>query len=211
MRKYTCSDNQLLADANKMLENLIGDLNEFTVYDKFLNTDKRASLELAVTEASAMPSDWSVQKNIKVYTGDVNDIMKESVRVVDRIRYFAERAFKGSPILDRFNFSRYMEAQSSQTDFPAYLRELHKLTQEQKATLTARGIEEELLDQPGQLADAIAAADTKQETKKDTRTTTTSERVEKFNKVYDIMLEFSLAAKKVYKDNPQKKAWYKLP
>lgn len=212
MRDYSCSNDDLIAEANNFLENLETDLPDFTAYDPRLDAAHVAAFSQTIQAALGTPSDRVVRQMIEQSTGSLLALMKSAVDKVGRIRYFAEDIFKDSPlILNQFNFKRFSQIRNSQAAFPQYLRELHAAAQEHKAPLTAAGLEEEIIDSLLESANLIAEADAVQEAKKDDQPVITAERQAKYNEVYAYMVAFNKAAKQIYKNQPAKRKLYKLP
>lgn len=212
MRKYQVSDSKFLEHADVVNDHLKTDLPDFTKFDSDLDETKRTSLEAYIGEAKEVSSDRVVQGVLKNQTQSLESAMAEARTICGDVFYFAEKKFANNPaVMSEFGLKEFQKINKSQSGLSLFMIQLAKVIGKYRDDLLAMKATPELLDSVKPMSEKISSDNVTQENLKGNRPLSTLERKEKLNAVYDILLEFNKASKKVYAKDPIKLARYFMP
>ena len=105
----------------------------------------------------------------------------------------------------------YTKARGIQSEMVLFMHELATTVEKYKTELMDAGLKESVITSIKPAAEALEKTNITQKTGKDNRSAKTEDRIELLNSMYDILAEFSEAAKIVFAKDPVKKERYILP
>lgn len=211
-RKQHVADALLLEFTGKEIENLKEDLPAFTAYDSDLNQEKADELEEKYTQALTFGSDHAELGVLRGLTEKMSKELKKCISIFKDVRYFALKKFRNSPsTLKELCLDKYSKALNTQVEMVKFMYEVDNGVQKYKADLMAAGLKETIINSIKPAAVALEKSNLNQETGKGGRTEKAEDRVELMNQIYDILVEFSDASRRVFEDDPLKRSRYVLP
>lgn len=212
IRKSHVADAILLEFTGKMLEYLPKDLPRFTAYDPDLNNEKVTLLRNAYLNALSYGTDQTEVGILQGLTEKVSGELRSCISIFKDVRYFARKKFSHSPaILKELCLDKYEKARKSQPEMVVFMYELEKAVQKYKTDLLSAGLKETAINSIGPAAVALEKSNVGQESGKKGRNVKTEDRVILINKLYDLLLEFSDASRRVFEGDPLSRSRYVLP
>ena len=211
-RKAHVPDAVLLEFAGRELEFLPVDLPAFTSFDPDLNEQKVTQLKAVYTEALIYGSDHNEMGVLRGLTEKMSQEVKNCISIFKDVRYFARKKFGDSPAtLKELCLDKYEKARKTQPEMVVFMYELDKAVQKYKVELTAAGLKESVINSIKPAAAALEKSNLVQESGKGGRMIKTEDRIVLMNRIYDILLEFSEASRRVFENDPLKRSRYVLP
>ena len=211
-RKAHVPDAVLLEFSGKVLEYLKADLPVFTAFDPDLNEQKIARLNAVYTEALIYGSDHNEIGVLRGLTEKLSQEVKSCISIFKDVRYFARKKFGNSPAtLKELCLDKYEKARKTQPEMVVFMYELDKAVQKYKVDLMAAGLKETVINSIKPAAAALEKSNLVQESGKGGRMVKTEDRIVLMNRIYDILLEFSEASRRVFENDPLKRSRYVLP
>ncbi len=211
-RKAHVADAILFEFTGKELEYLATDLPVFTAYDPDLNDTKVDELQDLYTQALTFGSDHTELGVLRGLTEKMSKEVKNCISIFKDVRYFARKRFRNSPaILKEFGLDKYSKALNSQPEMVKFMYEVDTAVQKYKADLIAAGLKEAVITSVKTAAVALEKSNLTQESGKGERTEKAGGRIELMNQIYDILVEFSEASRRVFENDPLKRSRYVLP
>lgn len=212
IRKYNVSDDVLIEHAGRTLGNLDEDLQTFGNFDPDLNLEKKNKLSTCYDDALCFGTDRSERSKIKQETDKVIAAMGTCNKLVVEVRYFARKAFKSKPaVLRQFGLNEYSKVRKSQSKMVLFMHEFVETVNIYKSELLAANLKESVVEALKPATKTLTAINTTQENTKDKRIVKTADRKSLFNKLYDILLEFSDAAEHVFINDQERRSRYAMP
>lgn len=211
-RKAHVADAVLLEFAGKEIEYLKADLPAFTAFDPDLNEQKVNQLNGIYTEALMYGSDHNEMGVLKGLTEKMSQEVKNCITIFKDVRYFARKKFGDSPAtLKELCLDKYEKARKTQSEMVVFMYEVDKAVQKYKAGLMSAGLKETVINSIKPAAAALEKSNVVQESGKGNRMQKTGDRISIMNGIYDILVEFSDAARRVFENDPIKRSRYVLP
>ncbi len=211
-RKAHVSDATLIEFAGKEIDFLPKDLSKFTFFDPDLNQQKLDLLKTTYESALTYGTDKTQLGVLRGLTENLSAEFKNCISIFKDIRYFALKKFINSPAtLKELGLNSYRIARISQPDMVLFMYELANTAEKYKTQLMAAGLKESVITSIKPAAIALEKCNVTQEIGKTGRSVKTEDRVLLLNTMYDILLDFSEAAKMVFAGDPLSRSKYILP
>ena len=212
VRKFNVAVAILIEFTGKVLDYLTEDLTLFTDYDPDLNSDKKLQLKTLYDSAHTCGTDEVETGKVTKLTENLTEELKHCKSIITDVHYFAKKKFGKSPaILKQFGFNNYRKATNNQPKMVLYMNEIAATVEKYKTELIAAGLKETVIASIKPAATAYEKCNIDQETGKGYRTLSTEERTVLHNSIYDILSDFSDAAKIIFAGNALKRKRYVLP
>lgn len=211
IRIYFMSDANMLEKAYYIYTCLTHDLADFTLFAaKFTEAFAEAFLA-AIEEAQNAPQDNQIIDILAQKTESVNKAMEDCRKLIGKMRYFLEEAFKNNTsVLNEFGYNDYQGARSSQTEMQRFMKVLIDASAKYSVDLIAAGFDQHQIDDIQTNFDKLLTANNDQEYYKGERQAITQQRIEKMNAAWEIVLDVCKAGKIIYAENPAKYKQYVL-
>ena len=147
-----------------------------------------------------------------IYTDNIKKLMKQCFQTISMVRFFTNKAFKNEPLLlSQFAFTGRNSLKYKPHKMIVFLSHLDDISSKHANTLMEVGAPETLLLSIKTQVEALSEAHKAREASLAERSIRTATRVAVFDHLYDILLEFSKAARFVFQDQPARRALYTLP
>jgi hypothetical protein len=211
-RKSHIPDAVLLEFTGKEIDFLPMDLDRFSLFDPDLNQQKMSLLTDNYKKALTFGTDKTQLGVLRNLTENLSDEFKKCVSLYKDVRYFARKKFGSSPaILKQFGFETYRKARMNIPEMIVFMYELANTAEKYKNELATAGLSESVIDSIKPAAAALEKSNLEQETGKTARNVKTEERIDLINSIYDTLMEFSVAAKIIFANEPLTRDKYKIP
>lgn len=211
-RNYHLSDARFLEYSDVIAATLPDDLADFTAFDATVTTDYVTRLQQAIADAKSISPDGLVMDEVAEETQKVETAMNDCYDDYKTVAFFVRKAFPDNPALqNQFGKNDVQRARKSQPTMVAFMESLAKTAEKYSTDLVQAGCPQALIDGLAGKAAALHDANIVQETSKKDRGLTTQDRVEKLNKVYDLLKPLHEMARIIYRDNPPKLKIYTMP
>lgn len=211
-RKFHVSDPVILEHAAKVIDYLPNDLPRFTLFDSELNQDKADSMKTAYERILSFGTDNTEVGVVKGLTKKKTDEHKKCVSLFKDVRYFAQKRFSNSPaVLKEFGVNKFTKACRTESKLVLFMYELDNTIKKYAGDLKDAGMKEDIIASIKPAAVALDKSNATQESGKKTRLVKTETRVELLNELYDILMEFSNASRRVFENDPLGRSRYVLP
>lgn len=211
-RKYAMSDAILLETADTITGYLIADITNFNTFDStaFPKTLPEI-IKQKVTDAFIEGSDEIGKAQLSIKTDVVLKEIENCRKYLDDLKYWAKKSFTDHPAIQKqFGIHRIGDIFSTQPGLIQFMESLPETIKTHRIRLDATGTPAPLLDQAGPLSKALRDANTAQENEKGNRMISTEARVIHLNSLYEILRKVDDAAAIIYRDEPAKRARYKV-
>lgn len=211
-RKFNVADAVLLEFAGKGIKFLATDLPIFTNFDPDLTAGKVTKMENVYKSILSFGTDKSEVEEVSKLTENLAGEFKNCTSIYKEVRYFANKKFGKSPAVIRlFGLDSYRKARKKQPTMVVFMHELGKSVEKYKTELMEAGLKESVIASIEPATLALENSNVDQEVGKDSRPVKTEGRIELLNTLYDMLLEFSSAAKIVFAKDALKRDRYILP
>ena len=211
-RKFNVADAVLLEFAGKEIEYLPADLDNFTDFDPDLNAEKQTQLKNVYLDALTFGSDKTEVSVVSQLTENLSAQLKNCTTIFKDVRYFVRKKFANSPAVQKeLGIHTYRKARTVQSQMVLFMYELAAGVEKYKTELTAAGLKESVIASIKPAAVALEKVNVTQKTGKSGRSVKAEDRVVLLNNLYDILADFSEAAKRVFANDPVKRERYILP
>ena len=211
-RKFNITDGRLLEYGNSVASFLPGDMEDFKSFDSTFGQHFINELKTGIEDFNQVKSDKVAVDEQTELTDQVRESMEKCNHAFKTVAFFARKAFDGNDsIQNQLGFNDIAEARGNQLKMIEFMVSLAKTAAKYKDQLTEAGINPEVIDSLPDLHKELTEANNKQEMYKKERPSLTSERVERLNKLYDLLLYVSDMARIIYADDPAQLNKYKMP
>jgi len=211
-RKFNITDGKLLEHGNSVASFLPEDLDDFKAFDSTFGQHFIDQLKAGIEDVNQTKSDDVAIDEQTELTDQVRESMEKCNESFKTIAFFARKAFDGNDsIQNQLGFNDIQEARSNQLKMIEFMGSLAKTAAKYKDQLTEAGINPEVIDSLPEFHKELTNANNEQEMYKKERPSLTQERVDRLNKVYDMLLYVSNIARIIYADNPAQLNKYKMP
>ena len=211
-RKFNTTDGRLIEHGNSVVSFLPEDLKDFKAFDSTFGQPFVDQLKAGIDAVNQIKSDDVAVDEQTQLTDQVRESMEKCNKAFKTIAFFARKAFNGNEsIQNQLGFNDIAEARSSQLKMIDFMGSLAKTATKYKDQLIEAGMNPRVIDSLPELHQELTEANNEQEMYKKERPSLTYERVERLNKVYDMLLYVSDIAKIIYADNPARLNRYKMP
>ncbi len=211
-RKFNISDGRLIEYGNSVVSFLPEDIEDFKSFDSTFGSPFVNQLKTGIDAVNQIKSDDVAIDEQTQLTDHVRESMEKCNEAFKTVAFFARRAFDGNEsIKNQLGFNDIAEARGNQRKMIEFMGSLAKTAAKYKDQLIEAGINPQVIDSLPELHRELTEANNEQEMYKKERPSLTYERVDRLNKVYDMLLYVSDMAKIIYADNPAKLNKYKMP
>jgi hypothetical protein len=211
-RKFNTTDGRLIEHGNSVVSFLPEDLEDFKAFDSTFGQPFVDQLKAGIDAVNQIKSDDVAVDEQTQLTDQVRESMEKCNEAFKTVAFFTRKAFDGNEsIQNQLGFNDIAEARSSQLKMIDFMGSFAKTAARYKDQLTQAGMNPRVIDSLPELHQELTEANNEQEMYKKERPSLTYERVERLNKVYDMLLYVSDMAKIIYADNPPKLIRYKMP
>ena len=213
IRRFSMTFDEVIEKAQSMQPQYAADLEQFTTFNPWFTSAVNEQLANMVVSAIGDFSASSHTAQIEVQTETIAQMLTSAGQKYQRLMYYVEKAIGSSKAIgDTFGRHRYEKARQSEKEMVSLLNQAAVAANQEDfyPKLITAGMPEGLLPELQTLATDLAAADGKQEMLKKQQLLVTSERIELFNSIWDIMSEISSAAKILFANDPARLAIYQL-
>lgn len=211
-RRFNIADAILLEFAGKEIEYLPTDLAQFTAFDPDLNVGKQTLLKSVYTNALTFGSDKTAVSVVSQLTEELSAKIKNCTSIFKEVRYFVRKKFANSPAIQKeLGMHTYRKARSVQSEMVLFMYALAASVEKYKTELTEAGLKASVIASIKPAAEALEKTNVTQKTGKGGRTVKTEDRITLLNNLYELLTDFSEAAKIVFANDPVKKDRYILP
>ena len=212
IRDFKYSDDVLAQYAQDMLSFLEDDLEDFTTFDPGLGEERRNRLTELVNWALTEGGDDQNVARLGNLTETLHSEMNRARRLYSQLRYWVIKTFPGQTAIQKqFGIGRFQKLTNTQSSFVSFFLTLADTIETYRQELEGSGAPGSLLNQAGEQARALTAAQNAQEKKKGNRTVDTEVRVGRLNELFGITREYNAAAEFVYFDSPAMRDRYRPP
>jgi hypothetical protein len=211
-RKSHVPDAILLEHAAKVIDYLPNDLSKFTQFDLTLNQGKADSMKTAHEKILSFGTDNAEVGVVKGLTENKTDEYNKCVSLFRDVRYFAKKKFSSSPAkLKEFGVNKFTKASRTVSRLVLFMYELDNTVKKYKDDLIEAGLKEDIIASINPAAVALDKSNATQESGKSSRMVKTETRIELLNELYDILMEFSNASRRVFENDSLGRSRYVLP
>ena len=211
-RKFNIADALLLEFAGKEIEYLPVDLAKFTALDPDLNAEKQTQLKNVYLDALTFGSDKTEVSVVSQLTENLSAQLKNCTSIFKEVRYFVRKKFGNSPAVQKeLGIHSYRKARTIQSEMVLFMYELAAGVEKYKTALTEAGLKESVIASIKPAAVALEKVNVTQKTGKGGRAVKTADRIILLNSLYDLLTDFSEAAKIIFANDPVKRERYILP
>jgi len=211
-RKFNITDGRLIEHGNSVVSFLPDDLEKFKAFDNTFGHPFIDQLKAGIDAVNQIKSDDVAIDEQTQLTDRVRESMEKCNEAFKTLAFFARKALDGNEsIQNQLGFNDIAEARGNQRKMIEFMGSLAKTAAKYKDQLTEAGMNPQVIDSLPELHQELTEANNEQEMYKKERPSLTYERVERLNKVYDMLLYVSDMAKIIYADNPAQLNKYKMP
>ena len=211
-RKFNVADAVLLEFAGKEIEYLPADLAKFTAYDPDLNAEKQTHLKDVYLNALTFGTDKTEVSVVSQLTENLAAQIGNCISIFKDVRYFVRKKFSNSPAIQKeLGINTYRKARTVQSKMVLFMYELATGVEKYKTELKEAGLKDSVIASIKPAAAALEKVNVTQKTGKSGRSVKAEDRVVLLNNLYDILADFSEAAKRVFANDPVKRERYILP
>jgi hypothetical protein len=209
-RHYNCKDTEMLIAIDTIVEAAIANKDFLQSKRATWNDPFFENLKEEINNTIQQHLGQDNAKELRAATQDVLAIQITALKVLAELKVQIEADFNNNPsqkaeILNSLGFTPFY-AKTKSKDQEALISLLYQyktnLTPALKATLVAKGIAEQQLDQITAYADELKNKNVVQESKKGTRKETTEEAIIAFNTIYDQVISVAKISATFFKDSP---------
>lgn len=201
----------MLEQAGVVKEFADQDIDDLKVFDEELDEDYITGFGESITRAKAIPLDEIVMDMQAGKSAVVLATRKICEDHFADIKYFVNKAFpKDTAIKNEFGYNDYEEVRTKPAMFVPFLRQLNITVNKYAQQLRDKGMPAALLTISATLAGKLEKDARDHEISMKGRTLTTQDRRIAYNEVWNMMKQFCLAGKRVYKTNYAKYRRYIL-
>jgi hypothetical protein len=203
-KTFTVSILKLIEQALVMHTNLEEQLPLFNARFAFINSAFAAQFKNAIDIADNMPSDESVLDLQQITTAQLYSQMQLARNAYNSLLTYVKLAFpKRADVKELFGNKKYTAARFNLLKMKELLELAHAMAQkpEYKTPLINKGYTQADIDELAAIIQNLKAANLNQETAKAQRYTTTFNRIQACNSVYDYMQQINKASKVVFMNN----------
>jgi len=212
-RTYSVNDSKLIARAVYFLGQYEQDEDQFIEKSPAVfKEDTGLIFKDLIDEGYKMPDDAYVRQEQARFTAKLNDMIAKTIACHSDINYYIELAFRNDQHMQNQIGGNIISSLRSTIDpFIKKALTVSKVITTVKAQIIGAGCKESLITQFTTLTSGLSAAREAQEGYMTTRNLLTLQRIEHFNKIYDIMVQMHKAALKIWKEHPELSSRYDLP
>jgi len=211
-REYDLEDLVMLERAQVFHNAFVIDDAEFIAAFPFLADPFAANFQTAIDAADAIPSGSEVDALITVVTQQLNNIVVDGQKAMQKLFAYVEVAFDTKNMLNVFGKPKYEKARTSDLRMKELLEQANRNAEvaENKAALIAVGYTQADIDGLLTICDAIDEKNAQQEDMMSNRIIKSGVRINAYNAVWGFMKQINKASKVVFVDNPAKIEFYLL-
>lgn len=196
------TDNQMLAEAQTILDLFTAHQAEFAAFDASLDNTFKTTLQGKIDNAFDFPSDETVQDEISELTDAVMAAWDDCKTCFQDAKYFIEKAFPGNKARHNvFGFDDYTDMSRSQNNVLSFMKQFGATAAKYNTELIAAGYTQLKIDAILELAEAFDNANRAQDQAKKVRPEVTQARTQVMNNVWAGIKTINLASKSVYRNN----------
>ena len=211
-RNYTVSDSEMLQDSATVHQLFVDDLADFTAFDPNFTATYAADWEADIDTALALPTDELYRDQIQVKTQTVQEKMQACRGKYIEVKYFVLKAFANNKAVQQeFGLDDYNTARQSDIKLQEFMLRMHQIATNYSAELIAAGYTATQITEILTLADELGTKNIDQEVFIKEQLTTTQNRIQSMNTVYEKRSLIAQAAKIIYASNFAKYQQYLLP
>lgn len=188
------------------------DAASFMAFDSSFTAEYGDAIMDSIMAVKALKSDQVAIDEMVELTQLVLDAMADCNQSYKTIAYFVRKAFKNNKaVQNQFGFNDIEKVRKSQPKMVLFMEQHAGTSTKYKAELIAQGCQEVTIDNLLSKAQALLAANVKQEEYKKERGVLTQDRTELLNEVYKLTKPVSDVAQIVYSEDPARLAKYDMP
>lgn len=188
------------------------DAASFMAFDSSFTAEYGDAIMDSIMAVKALKSDQVAIDEMVELTQLVLDAMADCNQSYKTIAYFVRKAFKNNKaVQNQFGFNDIEKVRRSQPKMVLFMEQHAGTSTKYKAELIAQGCQEVTIDKLLSKAQALLAANVKQEEYKKERGVLTQDRTELLNEVYKLTKPVSDVAQIVYSEDPARLAKYDMP
>ena len=213
-RDFNLSDSSMLQDSRTTLAQFKLDQADFGNFDADFKTPFETLWKTNISNAENAPTDEQIIDAQANLTNTVDNRLKECGNYFQMSKYKIEKAFADQEgVWKEFGYDNYDDARQSPEKMIVFMNVWHDVASstKYKASLIAAGFVQADIDAIATKRQALIDAKTTQEVAKNSRPSTTQNRVILMNKVWENRCKVAKAAKYIYADNFAKYKTYLLP
>ena len=202
----------MIQEATTTHQLFVADMADFTAFDSNFTPAYAADWLADINTAQAFPTDELYRDQIQVRTQSVQDSMQACRAKYIELKYFVQKAFTNNKAVQQeFGLDDYTNARKSDIKLQEFSIRMHQIATKYSAALIAVGYTAPQIAAILTLANALGVDNIDQEVYIKEQLTTTQNRKEIMNAVYEKRTLVAQAAKIVYASNFAKYQQYLLP
>lgn len=211
-REYDWDDFQMLERAKHFYETFSEDLSQFEKTFNFFDLKFKNQFYEVLEKANTFPTDSEVSQEISSINSDLDILMGEAKKEVQKFFTIVRLIFGKGPILKQMGKSEYEKARNSIPLMLKLLENIYKMaTQNEINTeLLSNGISTEEINRLQIIIEGIKEKIVNKDNAKQLRQSKTIERIHCYNEVWNFLEKISNASKIIFKTDNQKIKEYLL-
>jgi hypothetical protein len=211
-REFKISDESMLQDSRTTIVHFTEDKALFIALDDDFKDPFIANWDIAIADASTVPTDEQVIDVQTGLTSDVEVALENCRSHFQQAKYPIEKAFADkTAIWNEFGYDDYDAARRSVDKMITFMDVFFTTAKKYKTQLLAKKYTQAQIDEIPTKRQALIDAKTNQTVAKNTRLGTTQSRVTNLNAVWNFRTNVAKAAKVIFANNYAKYTIYLLP
>lgn len=211
-RLFNIPDANLIEFGEMVAEKLPEDIEELHNFDRTITEAYPASIRSAINEVKSIPTDQVIIDEMAALTKNVNDALAACNKCYRTISFFVRKAFPhNQSIQNQFGLNDIANVRYNDSKMILFFNDVAKVVNKYRTELVEAGCNDSVLESLDEIGNNLKNANTKQELFKKERGVITSQRVEKLNQLYNLLVPISQISQIIFSDDQARLASYVLP
>ncbi len=211
-RLFNIPDANLIEFGEVVAAKLPDDIVDVHNFDRTVTEAYPASIKAAINEVKAIPTDQVIIDEMAELTKNVNDALAACNKCYRTISFFVRKAFpENKSIQNQFGLNDIANVRYNDSKMILFFNDVAKVVNKYWSDLVEAGCNEAVLQGLEALGNKLQEANTRQELFKKERGVITSQRIDKLNQLYNLLVPISQISQIIFADDQAKLATYALP